>query len=208
MTKQPLATISYNTNEFLTELLESLIHKKIISFYAFINHLGEYDEKLKWQDKNHSHLYLIPNGRIDPMDLKDMFKEADPEHILPLWVQNFRTSNWDDWLLYEMHDKDYLNSKGETRQFYYSIDDFFYSNYDEFMTMASKTYHSSSAYAKNKNIVNFLDHGGSLSEMVRAGGVSPSQATGYYYFDMLLKSGRQRQGTFIERNLNDVQYVK
>lgn len=105
MTSQPLSTISYNTESFLKSTLQKLMQLHIIQNYCYIKHKGEDG------DKDHFHVRIEPNRRVDPMDIKEMFIEFDPNNIKPLGVRPFRYSVEEDWFLYVVHDKDYLKIK-------------------------------------------------------------------------------------------------
>ena len=51
--------------------------------------------------------------------------ELDAKHpTKPLKCIDFRVSKTDDWILYNQHFAPYLASKGETREYHYSKDDF------------------------------------------------------------------------------------
>ena len=104
-TQKPLSTISYNTESFLSEKLQSLYKAHIIQSYQYIKHKGEDG------DKDHIHLRIEPNKRIDPMDLAEKFIEIDPKNVKPLCCRPFRPSKEEDWILYALHDKDYLKLK-------------------------------------------------------------------------------------------------
>ena len=124
-TSKPISTISYNSQEFLIHQLNELVKAHKISDYMFINHFAEEDER-----KNHIHLWIKPNTLLDTMDLQKHFTELDPNHPLkPLRCIDFRFSDVDDWILYSQHYEPYLASKGESREYHYSRDDFVY--YDE-----------------------------------------------------------------------------
>lgn len=104
-TQKPISTISYNTESFLREKLEALYNAHIIQAYTYIKHKGEDG------DKNHIHLRIEPNKRIDPMDLVDDLKEYEKGKSKPLGVRPFRPSKEEDWILYAVHDPDYLALK-------------------------------------------------------------------------------------------------
>lgn len=104
-TQKPLSTISYNSETFLREKLNDWIKGHIIQSYMYIKHKGEDG------DKDHIHLRIEPNKRIDPMDLQEKLREYDGEHIKPLGCRPFRPSKEEDWILYAVHDKDYLKLK-------------------------------------------------------------------------------------------------
>lgn len=127
-TSKPIATISYNTQEFLVSKLDELVRNHKICDYIFINHFAESDEK-----KNHIHLWVKPNTLIDTMDLQTFLTEYSPNTpTKPLKCIDFRLSAVDDWILYNQHFAPYLASKGESREFHYTRDDFVYCDEDTF----------------------------------------------------------------------------
>lgn len=105
MTQKPLSTISYNSEPFLKGVLEWLLKQHIIQNYCYIFHKGEDG------DKDHFHVRIEPNRRIDPMDIKEYFLEPDPNNVKPLGIRPFRYSVEEDWFLYVVHDVDYLKIK-------------------------------------------------------------------------------------------------
>lgn len=104
-TQKPISTISYNTESFLVEKLQSLYEAHIIQAWQYINHKGEDG------DKDHIHLRIEPNKRIDAMDLTEVFKEFEKGKDKPLSVRTWRPSVEEDWYLYAVHDSDYLALK-------------------------------------------------------------------------------------------------
>lgn len=60
--KQPLSTISYNTDGFLKLRLEQLKAKDLISHYMYIHHKGEVDpqDPDEIPEKDHIHLIVFP----------------------------------------------------------------------------------------------------------------------------------------------------
>ena len=105
MTKSPISTISYNTEEFLKSRLEEWYECHWIQAYMYIKHKGEDG------DKDHIHLRIIPNMRLDPMDLSLELREYEPGNDKPLGVRPWQNSKEEDWILYAVHDKDYLRIK-------------------------------------------------------------------------------------------------
>ena len=101
-TQKPISTISYNSEAFLVEKLQSLYDAHIIQAWQYIKHKGEDG------DKDHIHLRIEPNRRIDPMELTEMFKEFEKDKDKPLGVRPWRNSKEEDWFLYAVHDSDYL----------------------------------------------------------------------------------------------------
>lgn len=104
-TNKPISTISYNTETFLKSVLQDLYKRHIIQCYMYIKHKGEDG------DKDHIHLRIEPNKRIDPMDITAMFMEFEPGKDKPLTVRPWRPSKEEDWFLYAVHDKQYLKIK-------------------------------------------------------------------------------------------------
>lgn len=104
-TQNPISTISYNTETFLREKLETWIDAHIIQSYMYICHKGEDG------DKDHIHLRVEPNKRLDPMDLSAQLMEYEIGKSKPLGVRTWRPSKEEDWILYAVHDKDYLETK-------------------------------------------------------------------------------------------------
>ena len=104
-TQKPISTISYNSEPFLREKLESWLKAHIIQSYMFIKHHGEDG------DKDHIHVRLEPNKKLDPMDLQESLREYEFGKDKPLGVRPFRPSKEEDWILYAVHDADYLKLK-------------------------------------------------------------------------------------------------
>lgn len=111
-TQKPISTISYNTVPFLKEKLDSWVSAHIIQCYQYIWHKGEDG------DKDHVHLRIEPNRKLDPMDLTAQLTEHVSDNPKPLGVRPWRPSKEEDWFLYVVHDKKYMalkypNDKGE-----------------------------------------------------------------------------------------------
>jgi len=104
-TQKPISTISYNTEPFLKEKLETWLNAHIIQAYQYICHKGEDG------DKDHIHLRLEPNKKLDPMDLIEQLREYQLGKDKPLGCRPFRPSKEEDWILYAVHDEQYLKLK-------------------------------------------------------------------------------------------------
>lgn len=104
-TQKPISTISYNSEAFLREKLTSWISAHIIQSYQYICHKGEDG------DKDHIHLRIEPNKKLDPMDLLEQLREFPLGCDKPLCCRPFRPSKEEDWFLYAVHDPDYLSLK-------------------------------------------------------------------------------------------------
>lgn len=130
-TTKPVSTISYNTIPFLELKLEELRKAKIISFWSFIYHKAEVDEK-----KDHIHVYFEPSKMLQTDDILEHLcqitgKFLDNGRPEVLCCMNVHSSKFDDWYLYSVHDEAYLMSKGQSRVHHYCFDDFYASNIDE-----------------------------------------------------------------------------
>lgn len=123
-TSRSISSISYNSIPFLESRLKTFLDSDKLQFWAYIFHHGEslgLDEGL---GKDHIHLLLIPNGRIDLAQLGRMFTEFLPhEPKRPLRCMPFRVSDVSEWIMYVLHDADYLASKNLVRQYRYQLSD-------------------------------------------------------------------------------------
>lgn len=104
-TSKPISTISYNTESFLKEKLDTWLNSHIIQAYQYICHKGEDG------DKDHIHLRIEPNKKLDPMDLNEELREFQKGNDKPLCCRPFRPSKEEDWILYAIHDMQYLKIK-------------------------------------------------------------------------------------------------
>lgn len=118
-TSKPFSTISYNTSDYLNQKLGDLLSRRQIDFYCWVLHYPEEDES-----KEHKHLYIVPNGRVDTDQVLDYLLELDPKKPdKPLKCMRPHSSKFADWYLYALHDTAYLASKGQARKYHYVIDD-------------------------------------------------------------------------------------
>lgn len=125
-TSKPFSTISYNTENFLNLRLCDLIQRRQIDFFAWVQHYPEEDET-----KEHKHLYIVPNGRVDTNQVLDYLLEHDPKHPdKPFKCIQPHSSKFADWYLYALHDATYLASKGQARKYHYTIADVHTSDSD------------------------------------------------------------------------------
>ena len=133
-TTKPISTISFNSPEYLEVKLNELVSSGRISFWAFVPHKPEDDEA---QNKHHSHVYVEPSKMLQTDDLKAHLMEYDPTHPdKPLGCLPWRSSKFDSWYLYGLHDKRYLASKGQSRRYHYSHDDMVSSDPDNLVFLA------------------------------------------------------------------------
>lgn len=110
--KLPLSVISYNSIPFAKAKLDEMRDVGYIMDYYIFPHLADTDDK-----KDHRHILVIPNGRIDWSDFRKRMQEFDPSNPLkPLGVSTFEVCNSiDDWVLYVLHDEAYLEWKKSPR---------------------------------------------------------------------------------------------
>lgn len=102
-TKKPHATISYNTPEFLIERLNYFMSEHIVKKWYFINHLPDWES-----GKKHIHLYVEFNQQVDIMQFQEQFVEYVVGEDKPRRCMTFWPSKVLDWILYVLHDPDYL----------------------------------------------------------------------------------------------------
>lgn len=169
-TTRPFSTISYNHPLFLQQKLDELVQRRVISFYAFVCHYKEDDEK-----KDHIHLIVFPNGQYDTDALHDYLLEADLTDPTkkPLGIMPCTNSKFGDWYLYASHDSAYLASKGQTRQFHYLEEDFITSDKDYLHELIRTI--DRSKYAKTQEFVEKVLEGVTLTEMITKGQIPAPQ---------------------------------
>lgn len=127
-TSKSISSIHYIEPLKLKVKLDDLIAKNHISFYAFIKHLKEEDET-----KDHIHLYIIPNGKINTDELRNELEFLDMNNpTKPIRSLPFTNSKFQDWYLYALHDKAYLLSKAQGRKYHYKNEEIFVSDPDYF----------------------------------------------------------------------------
>lgn len=187
-TKNDISTISYNTDEFLCEMLNELYHHQKIAFWVYVRHHGEILDDGTFE-KDHCHLFIEPNCALDTMSLCKLSEEFDANNPdKPLKCIYFRKSKWEDWLFYALHDETYLKLKLEKRDYEYSFEDFFCSDGDEFFERFNQAMHSSTI-ASMLRLPRLLKTM-SVAEMTALGYVRPEQAMQFKYYEELLKRGQ------------------
>lgn len=188
-TSKPIATISYNSQEFLVQKLDELIQNHKISDYVFINHFAEEDEK-----KNHIHLWLKPNKLLDTMDLQKYLTELDPKNpTKPLKCIDFHISKIDDFILYGQHYAPYLASKGESREYHYTKDDFVYYDEDTFDDLYNHAFKGSEWAKRNQILEALRDNTTSAPQLILNGTVPLNMATNLSALEkMMYQSGLER----------------
>lgn len=138
-TIKTLSTVSYNTTDFLVEKLNDFVKREILEFWIFIEHLPEKDE----QGKKHKHLLFVPKKTIETDSLFKELEEFDPKKPLtPLKCIFPRKSDFGNWYYYALHDKQYLASKMQMREFHYTDEDLKFSSEDYFIQLKHSMDHS------------------------------------------------------------------
>lgn len=175
LTTKPITTISYNTDTYLTNLLENLRKAKIITFRFFVPHKAEDDE-----NKDHIHLYIELAKRLDTEILRDEFKEKDlsSDTDKPLSVMPFQVCNsFNDMYLYFIHDKIYLSSMNNPRKYHYNDSDIHTSD-KEYLNEKRRTSPMPKCYI-NREMFDGLLHGEKPTHILQRNNV-PMRQWGQY----------------------------
>lgn len=182
-TSKFISTISYNSEVFLQNVLNNLISDKKIVFWAYIMHFPELGER-----KKHIHLILQPNGIINTDILSDLFVEPVADSEIPLNVMPWRSSNFLDFILYGIHDSNYLAKKLLKKKFHYSIADFQTSDF----AYLNEMFYSSdmSKYSRLDFLKTALEHGLTFPQCVACGFIPLAQAKQYQFVYQCLLSNR------------------
>lgn len=172
-TSKPFSTISYNTVDFLKSVLDDLVQRDKITFYAFVKHYAEADEL-----KSHIHLIIFPNGLTQTESIRDVLIENNPQDFSkPFRVMPFQSSKFGDWYLYSTHDTAYLLSKNQARKYHYYTRDFITSDYDYLLELVHTI--DRSKYEKTQEFLDAIDKGKSFKDLVKQGSIPVQQFTQY-----------------------------
>lgn len=183
ITKKLLSTISYNSKEFLVSMFDELLKNHSIAFWCAIHHYGE------GGDKDHFHVFIEPNGKVDSTILQDLSCEFIPNYALPLRCVQFKFSKWDDFVWYNIHDPQYLAMKFEVKEYTYSPDEFFTSDIasDELAIRIDQALHSSDV-ARDLGHITALNEM-SAYEMCARGFLRPKEANNFRVFEEMRIKG-------------------
>lgn len=194
-TRRPISTISYNSEVHLRKVLDYLLRHKIIEYWCYICHKGEFNETVGEYEKDHIHLFVIPNRTINTVDLGEYFIEEDDRiGAPPRKCIRWCTSVEDDWILYSMHDELYLASKFEVKQYHYTVGVFVTSDKEQFMRSYRHAFESS-GYARARNIYSYFNAGGRLLDLMESGLVTPQTASHWQSYHELFKEMKKIEGT-------------
>lgn len=185
-TRSPVATISYNSVEFLRNKLIEFGNNGTISSWFFVRHFAENDEK-----KDHIHLWICPNKTIDTMEIQKQLEEpdSDPEKK-PLKCIDFVKSNIDDAILYFAHYVPYLACKLQSRHFHYDFNMFVVSDEDWFEYQVNHALTGSDFAVKHQVLQKIQENTNTLSELISTGIVPLNLASQVAAYGQLLDNDR------------------
>lgn len=184
-TSKPFATISYNSPIWIEVKLNDLVRRRKIDFWAYVEHLPEEDEQ-----KQHKHLYIVPNGQIDTDMVADCLTElnqSDIEH--PFKCIRFRSSKFFDWYLYALHDTAYLASKGQSRKYHYKPEEVVCSDNDYLLEEVHQMDYTS--LRRYQVITDAIKDGTPFEDLLRQGLIPFQQCYAYEHAYELIRNGRQ-----------------
>ena len=188
-TSKSFATIDYNSRDFLIVKLSELVRNGTLDFWAFIEHLPEDDET-----KKHKHLFCVPSGRMDTAQLLSYLEEIDPQHPdKPLRCLACRSSKFDDWYQYALHDTVYLASKGQSRRYHYRKEEIICSDEDYLSELIHQIDYSK--LARINALKQAVADGISFPELVSRGQIPIQQINQYSLaYDMFFRLSTSRNG--------------
>ena len=183
-TSKPFSTISYNSDKYITSKLNDLVKSGKISFWCAIRHQPESDEK-----KSHLHVYINPSCMFQTDDLKSYLAEVDIDHPnQPLTCITARPSKtFDDWVLYSLHDKRYLASKGLSREHHYNRNAIFTSDVNELDMLFNEI--DMIKYTVYQTLLDFKQEGKTFEQFMMTGQCPIQQIRNYAFAWSLLDSG-------------------
>ena len=163
-TSKAIAGISYNSPAFLQGKIEEWKSSGLIEFGAFIYHKAEEGEK-----KDHFHVYLLPAKRLQTVDLENDSFEFDKKHPdKPFKIVGLSPSKEADWILYVLHDIEFLREKGLERKYHYSLEDFITTDQDLFDIMVSRIADNRKGKIEYR-VVQMIKSGMTWEQMVSSG---------------------------------------
>lgn len=200
-TNQPISTISYNSPQWFSDVLERLVNGGIVDWAYFISHKGENGLK------DHIHAYIVPNRRVDTSALRREFFEPDPPNPKPLGCEPFVKSVLSHWLRYAVHDPLYLkmhhsDNDGDGK-IPYKVSDISIVNVSD--DQLQRHWKTSEEVVKTKQLtaVKRLANGGSALDTVLVDGLQPTQAA--FLLNLFTNSGRTSDVVQMLSGLDDIQ---
>lgn len=120
ITSSLISTICYDDVLDPSVVIKRLRDMESIDFGLWIKHKPDEDDK-----KEHYHILLQPSSRVDTNLLRNSFfcgSNGDGQSVYSC-LPFRKTLDINHWLLYSLHDENYLNSKMQERKFHYCIGD-------------------------------------------------------------------------------------
>ena len=114
--------MTWNSAGHFKVTADALVADGFLDWYHAIEHKAEADEL-----KDHIHFVVKPSKAVDTAWLSMRFAEwvegeKDPRKPTAMW-RPVASGHMGDWLLYALHDSDYLASKCQKREHSYTLDD-------------------------------------------------------------------------------------
>lgn len=172
LTSKPTSSIWYGSVNYLKMKLDEMIKDNVLTFWCFVKHIKEEDEK-----KDHIHFFCVPNGRIRTEYLHDELTEFDMINEKPIKPLPFHSSKFGDWYLYSSHNISYLASKGQSRKHHYSQEEFYSSNYDYLNELVHTI--DMSKINRIETIKRAVDNGEAFESLVASGQIPVPLVTQY-----------------------------
>lgn len=179
-TTKPISTVWFGSEDFLKYKLDGYVKRSVLDFYVYIHHLPEDDEK-----KEHCHVYCVPSNKLDTQSLRDDMTQFDPNNPEPIIPLPFRSSKFDDWYLYNLHDTAYLMSKNQSRKYHYKPEEMRPSNADFLTELVHQI-----DYSKIKTVERvkqMIDSGMTFADIVSKGVIPIQQIRQYQIFCEMYK---------------------
>lgn len=201
-TKKPFSSISYNTDEHLTHVLNKWLKSGDIVFWAYINHKGEGQSQ---HPKDHKHVYIEPNKPILTTDFTESTMEFDIDNpLLPLKCVNCVGSVWEHWVWYTLHNPSYLWAHGgQSRKYQYMKNDYVFSDSLEFDDRFETAIHNADIL-NDTIIVRSIGNGVSVGSLALDGLVGMNNAVKVKnYYDVVRQGLQERDFIENEYKLNN-----
>lgn len=119
-TQKSISNITYHRPEVFAKKVEELREGGVIGPCFWVAHKGESG------DKDHIHVLLLEGCKVYNTDGLsslfgiDIFPDGSKGSMTPLWKV---TKDTTDWILYGIHNQEYLTLKNERKEHFYTFDD-------------------------------------------------------------------------------------
>lgn len=179
-TAKPVSFISWNSEKFLHDTLDDLVRSHVISFYFYMFHFGEIDDRENEvvKKKDHYHVYVeCGDSKLDTCRFVDYFEELEEKGINR--PADVRISKTDHAILYFMHDVYYLAERGTSREHHYKFEEFVTSDPYKLDELYHNIDYSKMNGAKNARFRKCIESGMSFAELLKFGYIPIQQITAY-----------------------------